>query len=53
MLKPTKEAVLKHDLYKVVVDGLFDHAFKLEDIPEQKIKKVASKGARFVYCETD
>ena len=53
MLKPTKEAFLKHDLYKVVVENLFERSFKLEDIPEQKTKKVAGKGARFVYCETD
>ncbi len=53
MLKPTKEAFLKHDLYKLILDGLYDKAWPLEKIPEVKSRKMASAGQRFVYCETD
>jgi hypothetical protein len=57
MLKPVKEAFLKHDLYKLVVDPVFNRTFTLEDVSQAQRdlqhKKVASKGLRFVYCETD
>lgn len=54
MLREAKEAFLKHDLYKLVLpEGAYSTAYKLEDLPVPTHKKVASKGARFVYCETD
>ncbi|MCK9567379.1 hypothetical protein M0R72_00350 [Candidatus Pacearchaeota archaeon] len=54
MLREAKEAFLKHDLYTLVLpEGAYSKAYKLEDLPVADKKKVASKGARFVYCETD
>lgn len=54
MLKPVREAFLIHDLYKLnLAHEVFSRAFTLDEVPEIKFTKVASKGARFVYCETD
>jgi hypothetical protein len=54
MLREAREAFLKHDLYRIILPPeAWDGAYKLEDLPVPTHKKVASKGARFVYCETD
>lgn len=54
MLKPTKEAFLKHDLFKLnlPISALMG-IFTLENIPIIKTIKVLSKGTKFIYCETD
>jgi hypothetical protein len=54
MLKPTKEAFLKHDLYKLDIQQEYrESAYALENLPTVGHIKIASKGARFVYCDTD
>jgi hypothetical protein len=54
MLKPVSEAFLIHDLYKLnLSNDVLSMAFTLDEVPKIKYTKVASKGARFVYCETD
>jgi hypothetical protein len=54
MLKPTRVAFLKHDLYKLDLQSDdWTRPFTLENAPEVKYKKVASKGLRFIYCTTD
>jgi hypothetical protein len=54
MLKPVKEAFLKHDLYSFDIDrNVLYSAFTLDKVPEIKYRKIASKGNRFVYCDTD
>ena len=54
MIRPIKEAFLKHDLYKLVIEeGGLNKPFPLNKPPNVEFKKIASIGARFVYCETD
>jgi hypothetical protein len=51
MLKPTKEAFLKHSLYKFDMSDVLGEVYPFEEIPKAKYKKIANKGTRFVYCE--
>jgi hypothetical protein len=54
ILKPTKEAFLKHDLYKFNLSGDFwSKAYTLENLPTIGHIKIAYAGSRFIYCETD
>lgn len=58
MLIPKRQAYLKHDLYKIVVpEEVQNKAFSESEISEAlkqvNTVKMASKGLRFVYCETD
>lgn len=58
MIKPTKQAYLRHDLFKVVLpQGLTNSAYTTEEIAEAMSKitytKIASKGMKFVWCETE
>ena len=54
MLRPTKEAFLKHDLYKLDIRQEHrENGYTLENLPTIGHIKIASKGARFVYCETN
>lgn len=58
MIKPTKQAYLKHDLFKVVLpQGLTNSAYTAEEIADaiRKITytKIAPKGMKFVWCDTD
>lgn len=58
MLKPTKQAYLKHDLFRIhIPEDLINKTFpdnETEAVLKQvTVVKMASKGLRFVYCETD
>lgn len=57
MLKPIKQAYLKHDLFKVIIPtGTDKTGYTLEEITDaiSKIsyRKIASKGMKFVWCQT-
>lgn len=57
MMKPTKQAYLKHDLFKIVIpNGMNSSSYTAEQISEAIAKisyrKIASKGMKFVWCET-
>lgn len=57
-MKATKQALLKHDLFKVVIPaGTGDSGYTADEISEAigkiSYKKIASKGMKFVWCETE
>lgn len=62
MLIPVKQAFLKYDLYKVVIPRDNENQSFSPDEIEKAVKetalsvrpvKIASKGMKFVYCNTD
>jgi hypothetical protein len=58
MIRPTKQAYLKHDLFKVKLpDGLQTRAYTADEITKviNQITyiKIGTKGMKFVWCDTD
>lgn len=58
MLKPTKQAYLKHDLFKVVLPSdIQTRSYKADEIDnvisQVTHTKIAPKGMKFVWCDTD
>ncbi len=58
MIKPTKQAYLKHDLFKVVLPSdIQTRSYKADEIDNAINQithtKIAPKGMKFVWCDTD
>jgi hypothetical protein len=58
MIKPTKQAFLKHDLFKITMPrDLCEKAYTTEEIinaiNQVTYTKIAPKGMKFVWCDTD
>lgn len=55
MLQPVKLGYLKHDLYKITFEDrdALSKGYQLENIPPIKPFRIAKKGCKFIYCNTN